>query len=262
MALFINGKRVEVPGLEIKDFGDDIEYALADEDYRQRPDTWIRGIVLHTTKGIPGGRDKRRQDIRPGNGPNTRRDERLAKMWSLDARHAGAHLIGDHDSSWVCTCDLIHHAAFHAGNVNDVTIGLEIYQGDEAELYENQLESVVTIVDFLTKTFSIQRQFHWPYLGHALKRGLRRGLDIVGVYGHRDCSNNRGEGDPGNAIFSMLKDAGYESFNFDENEDKSEWGYRQKEMGLLVDGVPGPRTVKRLEEEGYNHGLWIARPGD
>ena len=85
---------------------------------------------------------------------------------------------------------------------------------------------------------------------------------MVGVYGHRDCSNNRGRGDPGDAIFEMLMDAGYESFNFEENEDKETWEDRQKKLGLLPDGVPGPRTARALIEEGYSNGLWISRPGD
>jgi hypothetical protein len=260
--VFIRKSSIEVPGLVVLNPTDDINYALADEDYRTRPNTWVRGIVLHTTKGIPGGRDRRKQDIRPGLGPNTRRDERLAKMWALDDRRAGAHLVADHDASWVNTCDLQEHAAFHAGNVNNVTIGIEIYQGSDAEMYEEQLISVVTMVDFLTRTFSIQRQIHWPYKRHAIKRGLRRGIDMVGIYGHRDCSNNRGRGDPGDTIFEMLTDCGYESFDFGENEDKETWEERQRELDILDDGIPGPATAAELGGEGYAHGLWVSRPGD
>lgn len=260
--VFIRKQSIEVPGLVVLNPSDDIDYALADEDYRIRPETWVRGIVIHTTKGIPGGRDRRPQDIRDGIGPNTKKDERMAKMWSLDERHAGAHLVVDHDTSWVNTCDLQEHAAFHAGNVNNVTIGIEMYQGSDAELYLAQLLSVVHMVDFLTRTFSIQRQIHWPYKRHAIKRGLRRGIDMVGIYGHRDCSNNRGRGDPGDAIFEMLSDHGYEAFDFEENEDKEVWAKRQRDLGLLEDGVPGPRTSAALLAEGYAHGLRIARPGD
>ena len=256
MGLIIDGKDYSVGNLKIENV------SLSKEDYKPRPKTWVRGIVLHTTKGIPGGHDTRKQDIIVGLGPNTDRDKRIVKMWSLDSRHAGAHLIADHDASWVCTCDLVKDATFHAGNVNDVTIGIEIYQGDEAELYLSQLESVVTMIDFLTKIFGIQRQFHWPYLRFATTRGLRRGLDMVGIYGHRDCSNNRGSGDPGDKIFELLRDAGYESYNYQLNEDKNEWKLRQKDLGLLQDGVPGPRTVTELLNRGYKHGLLISRPGD
>lgn len=262
MGVIIRGAEIEVPGLLVQNFKDEPKFGLKPNDGRKRPNTWVRGIVLHTTKGIPGGKDKRPQKIKTGNGPNHERDEKVAMMWSLDARNAGAHLVVDSDSSWVNTCDLQDFAAYHAGNVNNVTIGIEIYQEGDAGLYEEQLASVVSMCDFLTRTFSIQRQVHWPYHKHAIKRGLRRGLDMVGCYGHRDCSNNRGPGDPGDTILQMLCDAGYESFDFAEDEDKEVWMERQEQLGLLPDGVPGPKTAAALVEAGYKHGLWISRPGD
>lgn len=263
MALIIRDTEIEVPGLDIRSWHDDPKLKLSGEDYRARPTTRVRGIILHTTKGIPGGKDRRPQDVRPGLGPDTKRDERLARMWSMDDRRAGAHLVVDHDASMTCLADLQEHMTFHAGNVNAVTIGVEIYQGSKAELYQGQLDAVVTLVDFLTKTFSIQRQLHHPYGRQALKRGLKRGIDMVGVFGHRDVSNNRGEGDPGNPIMSLLIDAGYEAFNFAHNEDKEVWASRQETLGLLPDGIPGPRTAAALlTKTGRSHGLWVSRPGD
>jgi len=262
MGLIIRGQELEVPGITIQNFLDEPKFKLKPTDGKPRPNTWVRGVVIHTTRGIPGGKDRRPQVIKPGLGPNHERDEKVALMWSLDDRRAGAHLIVDSDASWVQTADLQDFAAYHAGNVNTVTIGIEIYQQGDAVLYEGQLESVVKMVDFLTKTFSIQRQFHWPYKKHAIKRGLRRGIDMVGVYGHRDCSNNRGPGDPGDAIMEMLGDAGYEAFDFEEDEDKATWEHRQEQLGLLPDGVPGPKTAATLHKKGYTHGLWVGRPGD
>jgi len=262
MGVIIEDKFYGVEDLVIQNFKDYPEFALKPKDGRKRPKTWVRGIVLHTTKGIPGGRNKTPQDIRPGLGPDTKRDEKVAKMWSLDDRKAGAHLIVDFDASWVNTCDLQTFAAFHAGNVNNVTIGIEIYQGSKAQLYEGQIKSVAVMVDFLTRHFGIQRQVHWPYHRHAIKRGLQRGTDMVGVYGHRDCSNNRGAGDPGDAVIEYLMDCGYESFDYAEDEDKATWRERQRELDLLDDGVPGPATVQALKDAGHAHGLWVSRPGD
>ena len=263
MGVVINDAVIEVPGIEtVLSWHDDKRLRLKKGDYRARPDTWVRGIVLHTTKGMPGGSRKEPQDIRPGNGPNAQRDIKIAQMWSMDDRKAGAHLVCDHDSSWSCLADLQNEAALHAGNVNNVTIGIEIYQGSKAEMYEEQLASVVKMVDFLTKTFSIQRQLHWPYKRKALDRGLNRGTDMVGVYGHRDCSNRRGEGDPGDPIMSLLMDAGYEAFDFSKDADKDIWETRQEQLGLLPDGVPGPKTAAALLARGYPHGLWVSRPGD
>jgi hypothetical protein len=262
MGVIIRGKDIEVPNCVVKNFKNEPKFGLKPNDGRKRPNTWVRGIVLHTTKGIPGGKVKTPQKIKPGFGPNYERDEKVAQMWSLDTRNAGAHLVIDSDASWVNTCDLQEFAAYHAGNVNTVTIGIEIYQESDGGLYKEQLLSVVTMVDFLTRTFSIQRQVHWPYHKHAIKRGLQRGLDMVGVYGHRDCSNNRGPGDPGDAIIQLLCDAGYESFDFEADEDKEVWKARQEQLDLLPDGIPGPATAAELIQAGYKHGLWISRPGD
>jgi len=263
VGVIVNGADITVPGVpNIQNYIEEPKFALKANDGRPRPNTWVRGIVLHTTKGIPGGRQRIPQKIKSGFGPNYRRDEKVAQMWSMDARNAGAHLVCDSDGSWVCTADLQNFAAYHAGNVNTVTVGIEIYQESDGGLYECQLLEVVKMIDFLTRLFSIQRQIHWPYNRRAIKRGLRRGLDMVGVYGHRDCSNNRGRGDPGDAIMERLIEAGYESFNFDEDEDKKAWTERQESLNLLTDGVPGPKTSRALLENGYRHGLWIPRPGD
>jgi hypothetical protein len=262
MGVIISGQEFEVPGCEVQNFKDEPKFGLKPRDGKRRPNTWVRGIVLHTTKGIPGGKDKRPQKIKGGIGPNHERDEKVAIMWSLDDRNAGAHLVVDSDASWVNTCDLQDFAAYHAGNVNTVTIGIEIYQEGDAGLYEGQLKSVLFMLDFLTRHFHIQRQFHYPYKRRAIKRGLNRGLDMVGIYGHRDCSNRRGPGDPGDAIFEVLRDAGYEPFDYDEDEDKETWAHRQEQLGLLDDGIPGMKTVEVLMLENHKHGLWVPRDGD
>jgi hypothetical protein len=81
-------------------------------------------------------------------------------------------------------------------------------------------------------------------------------------------SNNRGAGDPGDAITEMLITAGYESFNFAHDEDKETWMERQEKLGILPDGVPGPWTSNAimehptLAEAGNALGLWVTRPGD
>lgn len=262
MGLLMRGSDIAIPGLDVRSPHQDPRLKLTAENYRKRPDTWVRGIVLHTTKGLPALASHPQQDIRPGKGPDTGRDERLALMWSRDGRKAGAHLAVDHDGSVCCFADLADHATFHAGNVNNVTIGIEIYQGAGGELYEGQLEVVVELVDLLTRWFGIQRQIPSAYYGEALTRGLRRGLDMVGVYGHRDCSNNRGRGDPGDHVMRMLADAGYETFNFKMDEDLLIWEDRQDMLGLLPDGIAGPRTCQALMAQGYQHGLWVKRPGD
>ena len=52
MALVIAGAQVEIPGLDVRSFRDNAKLKLDSRDYRKRPETWVRAIILHTTKGI------------------------------------------------------------------------------------------------------------------------------------------------------------------------------------------------------------------
>lgn len=263
MSLVIDGKQEDVPGLDCTSWLDDarIPRLARANDARPRSTRWVRGLVLHTTKGIPGGRDHRPQVIRPGLGPGAERGLAVARYWSTSKLLSGAHLIIDFDGKITQVADLMTECAFHAGTVNDVTIGIEIYQGSEAELYDGQLDVVVHLCDFLTRRFGIQRQIPDRYRGPmpALEAG---GRTIVGIYGHRDATGNRGEGDPGNAVFDKLALAGYERISLNQTIYKETWKRRQVSLGVEADGVPGPATVRAIAASGRKHGMWIARPGD
>lgn len=258
----VDGVAEPIPGLDVLNFRDDPRLRLRwNEDARARKTRWIRQVVLHTTKGIPGGEDKRTQDIRPGLGPPVQAGLRVARWWSTSPASAGAHLVVDHDGAVACLADLLTDATMHAGHANGTSIGVELFQGAGAELYEGQLLVVVRFCDWLTRRFGIQRQIPHAYVGPSqrLKEELR---DVVGVLGHRDLSDRRGPGDPGNAVMNRLGLAGYEPLNFDLREDLEIWRRRQRGMGLKPDGVPGPITVAALRKLGRPHGMWVRRPGD
>jgi hypothetical protein len=261
----IDGVQTDVPGLRVASWFDDPRLRLrvgqprAANDGRPRQTRWIRSIVLHTTKGIPGGKDLRPQVIRPGRGPAGMHAEDVARWWASSELCSGAHLVCDFDGTWVCLADLATECAYHATTINDVSIGIEICQGAQAELYDGQLDAVVTMVDFLTARFGIQRQIPDAYTG-PIPRLERGGADCVGVFGHRDQTGNRGRGDPGDAIMARLAAAGYERFDFRAGADQVAWRQRQQQLGppVVVDGVPGPATVTALAQAGYPHGLWTA----
>lgn len=271
MGVVIAGIVEEVPGVRVLSWKDNPNLRLrigTGLDGRQRFTSFVRGIVLHTTKGIPGGQDQRPQKILPGFGPDTNAEERAARFWATSPIQAGAHIVVDHDGSVACLCDLATEVSYHAGEVNEVSVGCEIFQGRDAELYEGQLDIVVQLVDFLTRRFGIQRQFQSVYRKAPVPRIASGAQDVVGVYGHRDVTTNRGEGDPGNAIFDRLRVAGYEPFDFSTPTDKITWKQRQewlvRQFGANIkpDGVPGPKTVAALRKAGYANGIWVRRPGD
>ena len=273
MGVIVGGVAEEVPGLTIRSWLDPQGLRLTEPDREPRSaDSWIHSIVLHTTRGIPGGTDLRRQRIMTGVDSHSEVDHKAEVMtgWAEDHICASAHFVIDFDGSIACVADLLTETTYHAGNriVNHQSIGIEMYQGNEAELFEGQLDAAVRLVDFLTRRFGIQRQFHWPYRNQAVARLVEGGSSVVGVYGHREVSDDRGEGDPGDAIFERLLQAGYERYDFDKQEDLAVWKARQAELNqqlgisLGVDGVPGVQTVMALIQAGRPHGLWTPRPGD
>lgn len=264
MGVIVDGKAEEVPGLRTLSWLDMPQLRLRKgEDFRSRRTRWIRSIILHTTKGIPGPNDTRFQDIRPGLGAAVDAGLRCSRYWSQDGRQAGAHLVVDFDGTVCCCVDLQTEAANHAGAVNDGSIGIELYQGGNAEMYEGQLGAAVQLVDWLTRRFGIQRQVPHRYLGKPLQRMTDGGDDCVGVFGHRDCSWSRGAGDPGSAIFDRLVAARYEAFDFSAREDIGMWMSRQRSHNVPVaDGVPGPMTLRMLKAQGVWNGMWVRRPGD
>lgn len=271
--VIVNGKRELVPGLSVANWLDNPILRLRKgEDFRERRTPWIRQIILHTTKGIPGGGDDREQDIRSGFGPPADAGERCARWWSKSAAPAGAHLVVDHDGKIFCCVDLETEAAQHAKHANQTSIGVEIYQGSSADLYMGQLENVVLLCDWLTKRFGIQRQVPDRYIG-PLPRLMANMDDVIGVLGHRDLDRSRGRGDPGSKIFYLLHGAGYEDLDYGVSEDRDVWRRRQRELAVQADGIPGPRTMtalrglgaaeaQRLRVTGYRQGLWVRRPGD
>jgi len=253
----INGKQEVVPDVDVRNWFDDPKFRLAKKlSYRPRLTRWVRGICLHTTKGLEG-------EVRPGAGPNRKVDEWIAGMWATGSRYAGAHLTIDADGSVGCHADLLTEAAYHAGAINEVSIGIEIYQDvayNKGVLYEQQLEVVGTLCNWLTRRFGIQRQMPQIRDREAIPRIAAGGRDVSGVYGHRHAGN-RGPGDPGDDVFRALAERGYVQYKF-RRDDIDEWRVVQ-DIALRftdpddIDGVPGPGTVKALKAAGYVDGIFV-----
>jgi hypothetical protein len=259
--VIIHGREVEFPGLTILNWRDARDLRRAPEDGQRRRTSWVRSIICHTTRGIPGGGNDTPQTIRPGAGRNLGRMFAVAKFWRRDRRRrSGAHLVIDTDGSVGCLADLATEELFHAGSrgVNTCSIGIESYQFADGSIYERTLDACVALCDALCEYFGIQRQLHWPYRGPIARLG-RGGGDCVGVFGHRDVTRRRGPGDPGDHLFEKLRAAGYEAFDFEASEDLRAWEKRQRMLGVEADGIPGPQTRRALEQAGYPHGLCTLR---
>lgn len=250
--LVINGVEVPVPGLEIINYKSGPPWCrLGPGDCRVRPTKWIRQIIGHTTKG------KWPQHVIPGKGKGGR-DRVVADFWNKDPDHSGAHLVVDNDGSVACLTDLALIEAYHATVSNRWSIGIETYQELDGGVYEAAQTSTVILVRALCGLFGIQYQIpKGPYRRHPLARLVNDGgPDAVGIFGHRDNTVRRGQGDPGDWLFEMLAADGAERFDFDADEDRDVWRARQASLELPVDGVPGPKTWAALKAAGYQDGVW------
>lgn len=230
-----------------------------------RPPLWIRAIVLHTVHGRKGG------TLREGAAPASQRDLWYAQYQARTGRDVSWDFTVDSDGSVAQSNDPLEHVSWHAGSVNVATLGIELVQESDGSLWRQQLEqTLVPLLDVLTRELRIQRQIPWHSGGpdsSVLRRfgdggADRGGLRTVGIYGHRNQTQRRGFGDPTSWPFTTLFDAGYEGLDFRADEDRKAWRVRQAQLGIAVDGIPGPGTVAALEASGREHGLWVARPGD
>lgn len=287
--LFINNRPLLIPGLPIQNFRDLVALTLKlPEDGTSRITKWVRAIVGHTTKGIWP------QPLIPGFGPVAADAAKVNRYWTNNNKAGGAQLVIDRDGDVASMCDCAKIAAYHAGAVNQNTLGEEMFQEEvwssgvkTGPLYEGELDITLKMNDVWTWIFRIQRQIQEKYV-KAIPRLVDGGANAVGVYGHRDCSSNRGRGDPGDHFYTWhLRPIdvpadpdigrpaahfdGYEPVNYEANTDLALWIPRQKAMnkppynsGLKVDGVAGPATTAAVAKcyPDKPRGLWVVRPID
>lgn len=248
---------VDVPGVEVENPLTASWCKLGPEDYRTRRETWIRQIILHTTKGIWP------QHVIPGAGPGGK-DTDVANYWRLSdegrKRSSSAPIVVDTDGSAGCLADLVRVAAHHATVSNPWSIGIEMYQLADGGIYEATLATTVAICKVLCETLSIPFQISADaYAGAPLQRMLTGGPDCIGLFGHRANTADRGRGDPGDVIFRELEFAGAEPLRFASGEDLKTWGKRQRKLNamgekLTIDGLAGPGTIAALHRRGFANG--------
>jgi hypothetical protein len=254
--LLIAGLLHEVPGVECLSpgAGSPPWLRLSPGDYQQRKTKWVRGVVLHSTKGIAP------QKILPGKGPNGK-DKVVADFWRRDAGHSAAHIVVDTDGSVACLADLATVAAYHATTANDWTVGIEMYQEADGGIWEATLASTVAVCRVICESMGIPYQMHHAaYRNAPVERLVPGGRDCVGIYGHRDQTDRRGLGDPGGAIYARLRADGCEGFDFQKREDLDKWIGRQIKLRAMgetvdVDGIAGPGTMAAMRRRGFKSGL-------
>jgi hypothetical protein len=215
--VIIDKEQTEVP-FETVTYIDNPKCKLGNRSFRKRTKEEkdnICAIVVHSTAGIPGGKDLREQVLYEGSGESTNAGSKYAGLWQNDtSKFGGTHFVVDFDGMIYQCCDAATDAAYHAGEANGHSIGIEVCQDrSDASFYNIQLEKTVELVLFLTEQFNIPKQTQQlPYDGPTL--ALEGKLTTPGIFGHRNLTNKRGAGDPGDFIIQALIDAGVEQVDF------------------------------------------------
>lgn len=261
MSIILNEQKFEVPDVKTLSWKDPEATGLGIKEVTDKSTrkTWLRGIVCHTVHGKLG-------NLLPGVGPKTSDAIKYAKYQVNTDRDVSWDMTCDLNGDWVVQNDPLKFYTWQAGNVNGYTLGFEMVQHENGDLYEDQIAKVVRMIDFLTAKLGIQRQIPWDVKNNRpLRKTVARiaagGSDVVGIYCHYHQTNNRGYGDPGPWLQQALKDAGYETYAFD-GDDKEVWKQRQTALGITADGIPGPGTVRALAASGKKHGMYVSRPID
>lgn len=263
MSLILDGQKIPTPGLETVSWLDDPKVPQATDGNPRK--MWIRAIVIHTVKGMLG-------KLKPGIKPSTRA-ETYAKYQANTSRDVSWEYTVDTDGTIIVSNDPIKRYTWHAGAVNAFTLGIEMVQDDDGALYEGQMEVMVKFLDVLTRELAdrghpIQRQIPMTGDGKPVRGIIPRIQDaslarnVVGIYGHRNQTKDRGPGDPGDHVFEYLLRAGYKGFDLNASEDITFWKSVQKRLGLKEDGVPGKDVHAALLAAGNAHGMYVPRPGD
>lgn len=266
--LLIDGRSVPVPGFEILS-PHEIDWVDLDEhDSRPRDNRPQQAILHRTIADDP-------EVVLAGRGP-AGGDEDVARMWHKDLKSSGAQLVTSCSGRTACLVDLCRFAAWHDSNYvsNLLAYGHEMKEVKGGGVYQATYDACLEITLVATGGgyydengervggLGIQWQCPIRYDGKPLKRFANGGLDLVGIFGHRDVTSERNRHDPGDLIFGMLRARGVEAFDFAAGEDLDVWGNRQRWLareGLYtgkIDGIPGPKTTKALQHLGYPGGIF------
>jgi len=203
--LVIEGMQLEVPGLRALSWLDEPELRLKMPEDGQKRWKPPHSLCLHTTMGILPAPRSTGVKQRPAR-PEECTGRRTVNAWRHEKRQASGALIVDADATILSTCDVVEEMSYHCPHLNIASIGIEVVQQPDGDLFSAQLSAVVTLCTLLCGVLRIPKRVIWPFRG---PRPILKMQNFLGVFGHRDADNNRGRGDPGDVLIQALVAAGF-----------------------------------------------------
>lgn len=257
--MLVAGRLIPVEGLNIlppASRGGPAWCQLSPGDYKARK-LRCRQVVVHSTKGGEP------QHVVPGAGPGGRA-EHTFEFWFRDPTHSAAQIVIDNDGTVACGADLADVCAYHATVSNEYSVGIEMYQEADNGIYEAVYRTMAILAPAICAAldfpFSVVAD---AYNGHPLPRFLYGAPDFYGVLGHRDNTEQRGRGDPGDEIYRRLIAADGEPVLASYRQDVTLARRRQLALNqidakagsilrpLVVDGEPGPASMATMRRLGF-----------
>lgn len=258
MSLLIDGALVDVPGVQILSPGAESWNTVTRGQVRVHTPQLK---ILHKTIA-----DDRETVVDADAHPEHTADWAGCKA-TLDYWHSknlsGTHLITGHNGDSVCTADLVRFIGWHANQANNRSWGHEIKEHPGGGVQRAALEAAVAITLVDTSAIGVQWQCPKRYIANRpFPRFSNGGADLVGVFGHRDVTDQRGYWDPGDTVFDMLAAKGFERFDFYGREDLDVWSERQEWLAKegfykgAIDGIAGQGTTAALKACGFPAGIF------
>jgi len=248
--LKINRRNIEVPGVEIRQVGDQQAWGYP------RGASMVDKFVLHNILGdwpehlVDESRD-------------AKIDEHIARVFREEGR-TGTHLIIDGDGSIVQQGDLYTRISYNAHSkvINRRSVSVEVAKFADGAITVPSLEALVKIGDTITISLWIQKILA-RYDGRWDENAAGDDPHFSGGAGHNLFTGKRGKGDPGFVITNYLRDeGGWEEMGVRKPRDGGDSEYvttikaRQLELGILADGWPGKDFRNAAKAAGYRHGIW------
>lgn len=210
MSIVLDGEKIETPGLETFCFLDTehkVPRATDGKPRRQPPSC----IVIHTVSGKTGDLIKE--------APSSERAEAFARYQASTPRDVSWHFTVDVDGTIIQSCDAYAWWCWHAGHVNPWSIGIELVQESNGDLYAPQMATLEKLVTLLCDRIRIPKSVPVDAAGspmlHVVKswRSFAAGGQeerFAGVLGHCNVTLAKPVGDPGVFPFVELLKAGYQ----------------------------------------------------